>query len=426
MGFDDSFLCRALQQSHKFNISFTLLQNGRKTMMKRLLLIYLLVVAGYMLHAQPDIQKQLQRKFVDAEDNTVIEIPEGSFALDATLWLDGVKQVTIRGAGMDKTKLNFAGQLSGAEGIKITNAANITLQDLTVQNTKGDGIKTQQVTGMKFLRVRTEWTNGPDEKNGGYGLYPVQCNHVLIDSCEATGASDAGIYVGQSNHIIVRNSKAWQNVAGIEIENSTHADVYQNEAWDNTGGLLIFDLPDLVQKKGGNTRAFNNYLHDNNHANFAPKGNIVGKVPPGTGIMILATNQVEIFENKIFNNISVGLGIISYYITENPIKDSAYYPYPTGISIHNNHFERPHVRATGKGRMGKMFRYKLRFGKQVPHIIYDGIADEKQPPNICIRNNTNETFANIQAANNFKGISRNLAPYNCKTDALPAAKINMQ
>jgi len=395
-------------------------------MTKRLLLIYLLVVAGCMLCAQPNIQKQLQRKFVDAEDNTVIEIAAGNFNLDATLWLDGVKQVTIRGAGMDKTKLNFAGQLSGAEGIKITNSANITLQDLTVQKTKGDGVKTQQVTGIKFLRVRTEWTNGPDEKNGGYGLYPVQCNHVLIDSCEASGASDAGIYVGQSNHIIVSNSKAWQNVAGIEIENSTHADVYNNEAWDNTGGLLIFDLPDLVQKKGGYTRAFKNHLHDNNYKNFAPKGNIVGKVPPGTGIMILATNNVEVFDNKIVNNNSSSLGIISYYLTENPIKDSVYYPYPAGVSIHNNYFERAPVRATSQGRMGKMFRYKLRFGKKVPHILYDGITDEKMPARICLWNNTNQSFANIKAANNFKGISHDASPYNCQAEPLPAAVVNMQ
>ena len=41
-----------------------------------------------------------------------------------------------------------------------------------------------------------------------------------IEHCIAIGASDAGIYVGQSNNIIVRNCEVFQNVAGIEIENS--------------------------------------------------------------------------------------------------------------------------------------------------------------------------------------------------------------
>src|SRR5205085_5350276 len=136
-------------------------------------------------------------------------------------------------------------------------------------------------------------TNGADAKNGGYGLYPVQCTKVLIERCEVSGASDAGIYVGQSKSIIIRNSKAFENVAGIEIENSLYADVYDNEAFLNIGGILVFDLPDLTQKEGGFVRIFKNNIHDNNHANFAPKGNIVGKVPLGTGLMILATRNVE-------------------------------------------------------------------------------------------------------------------------------------
>jgi parallel beta-helix repeat protein len=372
-----------------------------------------LLCAATLVMAQPDQQKKLQRLFVDAESNSTIKLPEGVFLLDASLWLDGLQNVTIKGAGMEKTILNFTGQVSGAEGIKVTNGKSIVLEDFSVQNTKGDAVKTQHVDGMVFRRVRAEWTNGPDKDNGGYGLYPVQCDNVLIEYCEARGASDAGIYVGQSNYVIVRNCKAWENVAGIEIENTSYADVYENEAWNNTGGLLVFDLPDLIKKKGGQTRAYKNIIRDNNHINFAPKGNIVAKVPQGTGKMLLAANQVEVFDNKITNNISAGTAIISYYMTENPIKDSSYYAYPTDIHIHDNYYERPRVRATSKGRMGQMFRFKLKFGKDVPHIMYDGIVDEKNPGKICIINNANQSVANIKAANNFKGISRETGPFAC-------------
>src|SRR3546814_1516361 len=77
-------------------------------------------------------------------------------------------------------------------------------------------------------RVRAEWTGGPSTDNGAYGLYPVQVDNVLIEDSVVKGASDAGIYVGQSTNIIVRNNRAEGNVAGIEIENSTGADVYGN------------------------------------------------------------------------------------------------------------------------------------------------------------------------------------------------------
>ena len=383
--------------------------------MKTIAVLSCCLLLCFSVVAQKEFQKKFQNQFIEALDGSTIELPAGRFSLDASLSLDTKRDIVIKGAGEDKTILSFKGQISGAEGIKITNSYNITLQDLTVQDTKGDAVKAQLVENITMRNVKVEWTNGPDKDNGAYGLYPVQCINVLIDGCTAVGASDAGIYVGQSKHIIVKNSKAHHNVAGIEIENSLYADVYDNEAYNNTGGILVFDLPDLIQKEGGYVRVFKNNIHDNNHVNFAPKGNVVGKVPQGTGLMILATRNVEAFENRIVNNISAGTAIISYYMTENPINDKSYRPYPSEIYIHDNYYERPNVKATSKGRMGKMYKFKLRFGRNVPHIIYDGITDKNNPNrNICIRNNQNATFANIDAENGFKNKSRDLTPYDCE------------
>lgn len=398
-------------------------QHSATQLLQHALLFLLLLLFAPSLFAQDAEQKKLQRLFITATDHSTVELPEGTFQLNVSLWLDGKKNVIIRGKGMDKTILNFTNQVSGAEGIKVTNGQNITLQDLTVQDTKGDAIKTQHVNGITFRNVKAEWTRGANSKNGAYGLYPVQCTNVLIEGCEARGASDAGIYVGQSNRIVVKNSKAYENVAGIEIENSMYADVFDNEATNNTGGILIFDLPDLVQKKGGYIRVFRNHVHHNNHLNFAPKGNIVGKVPQGTGIMILATNHVDVFENKIINNITASTAIVSYYITENPINDSSYYPFPTAISIFNNQYEREKTRTTMKGRMGKMYRFKLRFGKNVPHIQYDGIVDKEQPAHICIRNNSNQSFANLDAENGFKNISRDASKHDCSLPPVPNVEL---
>jgi parallel beta-helix repeat protein len=375
----------------------------------------LMMLHCFMIAGAQDMRRRLQAQFIESPDGMVIEIPEGRYQLNMALWMDGKKNITIKGMGMDKTILSFKDQLAGAEGIKITNCSNIIIEDITVQDSKGDLIKAQGVDGLTLRNVKAEWTGKPSKDNGAYALYPVQCTNVLIDSCVAKGASDAGIYVGQSQHVIVRNSKAYNNVAGIEIENTLNADVYNNEATDNTGGILIFDLPNLIQKKGGHIRVFNNHIHHNNYPNFAPKGNIVGKVPLGTGVMILATNNVEIFNNRIINNRTAGTAIVSYYITEIPIKDEAYYPYPDHIFIHDNSYSRKKQRTTMKGRMGLMFRLKVRFGKDVPHIIYDGITDDAvKNPAICIRGNENQTMADIKAANKFKGISRDISAYVCE------------
>ena len=385
----------------------------------------LLLLFFNIAFSQADIEKKIQTQLILAKDGSTVEITEGVFQLTKSLSMEGKKNIVIRGKGMDKTILSFKNQTSGAEGIRISECDNITIEDMTVQDSKGDLIKTMHVKGMTFRNIKAEWTGKPSEKNGGYALYPVQCENVLIDNCTARGASDAGIYVGQSKQIVVKNCTAIENVAGIEIENSLHADVYDNVATGNTGGILVFDLPDLVQKQGGYVRVYHNTIKENNLKNFAPKGNIVGKVPDGTGILILATHHVEVFDNQIINNKSVGMGIISYFMTENKIKDKDYYPYPTAIYIHDNNFERKHTRATSKGRFGQIFMFKLKFGKNVPHIMYDGIVDPKTvdangkikaESRICIRNNKNQSVANMDAKNDFKNISRDASPFDCEME----------
>jgi parallel beta-helix repeat protein len=395
--------------------------------MRKILIINILIYFSNILFGQQNIEKSLQTQFIMTENGATIELTEGVITLSKSLSMDGKKNIVIKGKGIDKTILTFKNQTAGAEGLKITNCENITLEDMTLQDSKGDLIKTMHVKGITFRRIKAEWTGKISEKNGSYALYPVQCENVMIDSCIAIGASDAGIYVGQSKHIVVKNCTAYHNVAGIEIENSLYADVFDNITTQNTGGILVFDLPDLVQKRGGFVRIYKNIIKENNHSNFAPKGNIVGKVPKGSGIVILATNNVEVFDNQIINNKTSSLSIISYFLTENPIKDKDYYPYPTGIYVHDNTFERKNERATFKGRFGKLYWFKLKFGKNVPHILYDGIIDTKtldtngkvKPENrICIRNNKNQTVANINAGNKFKNINRDISGFDCQLESI--------
>ncbi|MBI2825771.1 MAG: right-handed parallel beta-helix repeat-containing protein [Planctomycetia bacterium] len=351
----------------------------------------------------PDAQKQAQTAMINAKPGTIIEFAEGKFDFNSTLSLEDVNDVTIRGKGRDKTILSFKEQQqgTGGEGLRITSKENVTLEDIAVEDCKGDAVKAQGTDKLICRNVRVEWTGGPKETNGAYGLYPVMCTNVLIENCLVIGASDAGIYVGQSKNIIVRRNTAEKNVAGIEIENSENADVYENTATDNAGGILVFSLPDLPKKDGRNCRVFNNTVIANNHENFAPKGNIVASVPPGTGVMIMANDQVEVFDNKIENNQSAGVAIVSYLINSLPIKDEKYDPYCEAIFVYSNKF-------TGNGEspagpLGKILSGLL--GTPVPDILYDGIVDEKKLVDgklpvemaIRIRDNGDADFANFDA-----------------------------
>ena len=347
-----------------------------------------------------NIEKDLQTQFILAEPGDTITIPEGVHQIRGTLSIEGKENLVIRGFDMDKSILSFSGQTDGAQGLSITNCKNIVLEKFTVQDSKGDAIKAQYVDGIVFRSVKTEWTGGPKETNGAYGLYPVQCTNVLIEYSVAIGASDAGIYVGQSNDIIVRHSTAYHNVAGIEIENSFNALVYANHTYDNTGGILVFDLPDLVQKKGGNIRVYHNIVRNNNLDNFAPPGNIVGKVLPGTGVMVLAANDVHIYENTIQKNKSIGTGIVSYFITEEAFTDSIYNPYTSDIHIYNNVYEREAGFPTLDYEIGQLMAIK--YGRNTPDIIYDGMQDPDVTEGLCIQNNFRADFTNLDIEYNFE------------------------
>ena len=323
---------------------------------------------------QPSINayEEIQEALILAEPGDIIRLTAGTFNLEDSLSLD-VDNIRIEGEGMNQTILNFKNQQSGAQGLSVT-SDNVTLQDFSVQDAKGDAIKVKGVTNIKFLRVKTEWTNGPSSENGAYGLYPVESQNVLIDGCIAIGASDAGIYVGQSQNIIVRNSRAEFNVAGIEIENSYFADVYNNVATNNTGGILIFDLPSLPQQGGHHVRVFNNQSVGNNTDNFAPEGNIVGEVPRGTGIIIQANSDVEIFDNVIGDNDTVNIAVVTY---GSDTDDDEYYPHPKSIQIHGNKFGPTGYNPdTSKGELAQIL-FELS-GGNMPDIFWDGLLPLSQ------------------------------------------------
>lgn len=366
-------------------------------------------VVAVLAKAQIEYQQAWQLALLEMEDGDTLHLPEGTYTLTESLLVDGYDDVVVTGAGMDKTILQFEGQKAGSEGFKVSNCNRFTMKDFTILNTAGDAIKTQMCDQINFLNLETSWTGKPKSTNGSYGLYPVQCTNVLIDGCKARGASDAGIYVGQSNKVIVRNCTAIENVAGIEIENTTNAMVYDNLAENNTGGILVFDLPGLIKKRGGHIEVFRNEVRSNNLKNFAPKGNIVAQVPPGTGVMVLATSDVAIHRNTIVENRTTSIAVVSYYITELPIQDDAYEPIPHEITIDGNNIERKHQWPTFKNKIGKLLAFK--FGRKVPPIIYDGITEETLAgkdldfsKNAVLLMGKQADFAVLDAARKFKDI----------------------
>lgn len=361
----------------------------------------------YVVAPGTDAAEDLQEALILAEDGDIVLLAEGRYPLVDGLSLD-VDGVTIRGAGMDATILDFSDQKGAGEGLLVT-SDNVVLEDFAVENSKGDGIKTKGSDIITFRRLRVEWTGGPKATNGAYGVYPVESTDVLIEDSVVRGASDAGIYVGQSDRIIVRRNLAEFNVAGIEIENSYNADVHDNVATRNTGGILVFDLPNLNQNGGRNVRVFRNEIVQNDTPNFAPEGNIVATVPMGTGLLIMANRNVHVFENMFDENAMIHIGVVSYF---EDYEDDDYQPHPRGIVIRDNEYGRGGFEPSGE--VGLFFAEAA--GGEIPDILWDGVTPltewvswTAEEDGIYV-DETDSTFANLRM------IAQTIYPWGASVD----------
>ncbi len=232
-----------------------------------------------------------------------IEIRPGTY--NETLLLD-VDNITIRGLKQNNQRPILDGQNRLTDAV-ITSSHNFTIENLIIKDYVNNGITVHGGTNSTFRDLEVH-------NAGLYGVYPVECKGVIIERVLATGIKDAAIYVGQSRDIVVRDCEAHSNVTGIEIENSVNALVENNYVHDNTGGILVFLLPNNPSKVGSDTTVKNNRIINNNHPNFGDPTSIVGRVQPGTGLLIMAADRTTVTENEIRGNNSFGIAVVGLAI----------------------------------------------------------------------------------------------------------------
>ena len=339
-----------------------------------------------VIHPGPTATQDALDAFVAALPGDTIEFACGFFDITQTLLLSNTEGVTIKGCGKDKTVLSFRNS-NGVEGILMDNVRGVIVTKLTVADSAGNGFELRSVDHGTLSSVRAYWSSGggkhsadpisadnyqdgrldipctdpptqdpaaqenaggditspdyePSDGAGRYGIYPVKSVNILIENSESTGASDAGIYVGQSSNSIIRNNRAVYNVFGFEIENVQDGEYANNLAECNTGGFLIYDLDNLTQY-GTRTRMYGNVSRMNNTYNFT-EGGIVSQIPNGTGMLTLAYDRIDVFDNKFEDNGFGGIIHIAYEL----LPEGAGRPtdrkidfYTEGLHIFRNEFK---------------------------------------------------------------------------------------
>ncbi|HVP68341.1 MAG TPA: parallel beta-helix domain-containing protein [Anaeromyxobacteraceae bacterium] len=407
-------------------------------------------VSGTCTAIQPSMpEAQIQSALANLPDGSTVAFAAGTYHFQNALAFNA-NNLTIQGAGDTQTILDFAAQTSsgaGGEGLSST-GNDFYIHDIAIKDPAGNGVKMSKATNVHVNHVRVYWSNNGVNTNGPYGIYPVACTNVLVENSYSAGASDTGIYVGQSQNIIVRNNEAENNVMGVEIENCWGADVHDNNLHGNTGGVLVFTGPNLAQKDGHAAHVYSNIVNANNHPNFG-YGGMVTQIPAGSGIVVMADREVEIDHNTVTGNDTDGVAVISFIFTglaNTTAPDPAYYPYPQQVYIHDNTFSGngtapDQVVALGQ-LLNTIFGTSNPFPTALPDVMYDGVLDPAagtgaNPMGICLGTATPPSFGNL-TQNQYCAVASDGTPvgpcwplnpstdasaYNCTLPSLPAITV---
>lgn len=383
------------------------------------------VTSGTCVEVQGGDAAALQTAANSIDASTTLVLGLGTFAMTNQLTIR-TKGAHLIGQGIDKTTLDFSTATAQGNGVDVI-GDDFLIQDLTVSNAAKDGIRVEASTGVVYRRIRATWTTPSSPNNGAYGIYPVKSSNVLVEDSRAENASDAGLYVGQCQHVIVRGNVVTGNVAGLEIENTQYADVYNNTAEDNTGGIVVFDLPGnpIV---GRDVRLRDNIIRNNNHVNFA-SGGTVASIPVGTGTFAMASRRVEITGNTYASNNTGDIALISGLAIE---KDVTKWMLPTAtltgkfddlglmpgtpgtvmnwrgenIVVANNTHSGSGTQPDPRDPLQLGLLLTISYaGQPVDSVLYDAIAESKfdstmaslnsNDNHMCVGGNTGGTFASM-------------------------------
>lgn len=267
----------------------------------------------------------IQQAVLAAEPGDTIQVMPGTYKETVYIDKDDIRLVGVVEAGRWPT-MEGEGRLNDAI---LYSGNNIVVENFKITRYKGNAIMGQ--AGNNF-----EIRNNLIVDTGVYGIFPQLGQNGIVEGNIISGIEDAAIYVGMSDNIHVAHNEVFDSVAGIEIENSRHAIVENNYVHNNTGGILAFITPGLPIKTTFDVIIRNNFVVDNNHKNFGAPGSTVAGIPAGTGILVMAADEVVIEDNIISNNKTAGILIVDHHNAANVTIDPESDPSPDNISILNN------------------------------------------------------------------------------------------
>jgi len=269
--------------------------------------------------------ESIQAAVKNAPAGTVIRLMPGTYHETVYIDKDDIRIIGVIEEGKrpvldGEKRLNDAILYSGN---------NFVVENLEIRNYKGNGVMGQ--AGNNF-----EIRNNVIAESGVYGIFPQLGQNGIVEHNVVSGIADAAIYIGMSDNVHVANNYVFDSVAGIEVENCRHVIVEHNFVTNNSGGLLAFVTPGLPIKTTQDVIFRHNYVIGNNHVNFGAPGSTVAGIPAGTGILVMAADDVVIEGNIVSDNKVAGVIITDHAHAANITIDPESDPNSDRVKILDN------------------------------------------------------------------------------------------
>jgi nitrous oxidase accessory protein NosD len=198
-------------------------------------------------------------------------------------------------------------------GVAGTRLRDIQVSGFTVQGFEGFGIYLACVDGFR-IRGNTA------QRNHTYAIFPVRSSKGRMSRNTSSGTlTDACLYVGQDDDILVDHNQATDCQIGFQIENSSNVRWSHNVAKQNTAGMIVDIINDRQVLEVSDNLVVGNVLTDNNRRNSAPEGEDTHDILPGIGLVVDGAQHTRVTRNVFEQNGLAGMTIVDFCLDRSAI-----------------------------------------------------------------------------------------------------------
>ena len=191
-------------------------------------------------------------------------------------------------------------------GTSGSHVKNFRLQGFTVRGFSRFGVYLACVSGFRI-------TDTISTDNGEYAIFPVASQHGRLSRSQgARTRSDACLYVGEDDDVLVDHSLATDCQIGFEIENSRHVTMRDNVSRGNTAGIIVDVINDRLTTECTDNRVEHNVFDANNRASTALPGDDTADLQPGIGMVIAGADRTSVRHNTLSGNSLAGLTLVDF------------------------------------------------------------------------------------------------------------------